>query len=685
MDLYKKLNLKPVKSEPEVWISRLAILEQINPHPVFIRDIPLSRGLNIIWAEDSEDDNPSFEITGHSAGKTTFCRLMRYVLGEKTFGTRTNMELIQKSLPNGYVAAELQLKGQKCSVLRPIGKGRNSYFKFDLTVEELLQDRSQPTYLETYAKDIGLEKLLDNLETGGIVRTGESIEWERILAWCTRDQEARFQNIYEWRSHRSESDTPAFRFPKAGPLFVMRTTLGLFLPDELKGEEELAELLQHQEKLEKEIENLKREPQFRINLYDTELRRRLRNILLEYPDIETLPLDSGNLLPDMNRLTMTANDKIKNQIEKLEKDQKVFQEEIDNIGATIRHLENRLNSLDNLFGLEQAAGQELDAGINKRQEVLKLFNDFIEQDCTLASIPYRNCQYVQDRYSILKFTEIQDANAMKQDKAKRTEARHLLGQQKQQICDKIDSLRKQRQNFQIKRDTLLTEIRGKREELRDLKQAREEVEAWTKKRDQAGEYKKLDECRKKLEETTDEIKTLEQQLSKLLKEHDENRNLLATIFSGAVLSVLSSGTYDGQVSLNNRELAFSITHGAAMSGEAVETLSVLLSDIASLIYNTVSANAHLPGFLLHDSPREADLGISLYSSFIRFVASLQQHFGKSDNCPFQYILTTTTAPPKELQRDYFVKLRLNAAQPSGLLLKRNIATISDDSGTNLFS
>jgi hypothetical protein len=134
-----------------------------------------------------------------------------------------------------------------------------------------------------------------------------------------------------------------------------------------------------------------------------------------------------------------------------------------------------------------------------------------------------------------------------------------------------------------------------------------------------------------------------------------------------------SDSYDGTVSLDNRELAFRITHGPAMSGEAVETLSVLLTDVASLVYHTVSDVAHLPGFLVHDSPREADLGIRIYRSFIRFAASLQAHFGQPERCPFQYILTTTTAPPEELRGPEFVKLPLNASIPSELLLRWNVA------------
>ena len=110
-DIYKALSLKVAdsKAEPAVWVSRLAIYEELKPEPKLIRNIPLQRGLNIIWAEESEDDDPTVDITGHSAGKTTFCRLLRYVLGETTFGRKSNVRMIKGCLPHGYVAAELRV------------------------------------------------------------------------------------------------------------------------------------------------------------------------------------------------------------------------------------------------------------------------------------------------------------------------------------------------------------------------------------------------------------------------------------------------------------------------------------------------------------------------------------------------------------------------------------------------
>lgn len=379
MDLYERLRLEPVRTEPDVWVRRLVVYGQISPEPKIIREVRLTKGLNIIWAEDPEDDIPVAEITGHSAGKTTFCRLLRYVLGEKTYGTRANMELITKAFPEGYVAAELFVRQRQWAVIRPIGNHRNSYVKADATIEELLDDRSNPAYQENYPEKIGLDALLDDLETGTVLRTGDRIKWGHLLAWCTRDQEARFQNIHEWRSFRSESDWPNFRFPKADPLFVMRTVLGLFLPDELRGEERLAKLLQEQEVLEKTLEEQKREPQFRVNLCDAQLRQRLHAVLPDETEIDLLPLHSGSLLPDLQKLGEKAVMKIEAEIQFLEDERVKLQDEIDVVGGKIRHYEGRLTTLDRLFSVDTASERELAEGLRQRQKELYNTPGFLDQ------------------------------------------------------------------------------------------------------------------------------------------------------------------------------------------------------------------------------------------------------------------------------------------------------------------
>ena len=685
MDIYKELKLNPVQTDPDVWVSRLVIFEQITPEPVIIRDIALTRGLNIVWAEETEDDDPAADISGHSAGKTTFCRFMRYVLGEKTFGTKANMELIRKAFPNGYVAAEIHVSGKKWAVRRPFGSGRMSYLKENATIEEFLQQHTGAVSQDDYHRKLGLESLLDEIETASVVRTGETIEWGHILAWCTRDQEARFQNIHDWRSPRSESDAPTFRFSKDGPLFVMRAILGLFLPDELKSEKKLAGLHRQKDDLIQQLEKKKREPQFRVKLHDEQLRQRLRTIFPNEKDLDTRPFYSEDLLlKDLNRLTDRAVSQAEKAMEEPGKEYIKLQEEIDDLGAKIRQQESRIEMMDKTFGVGTAATEELDEGLS-RQKYRELLDEFGDKWCQLAGILYRNCEHIQSRQQVLQITQLQDKRAMEQAKAKQKKELEKIEQEKKGVRKIVNGLKIERQKVLAKRDAHLVMIQKNQEEAHDLKRIREELKIWTEKITQPVGYEELNNIEKKLKATEVEIIKLENELSELLRQHDKNRELLRSIFSGSVCSVLPSGNYNGKVSLENRELAFSITHGPVMSGEAVETLSVLLSDIAALVYNTVSDKARLPGFLLHDSPREADLGGRIYRSFIRFVASLQKHFGKLDKCPFQYILTTTTPPPRELQNEKFVKLPLNASESSGMLLGRNIATvITQDDNPGLF-
>ena len=42
MNLYEEVNVKVVRSEPDVWVSRMVILERVTPSPTVIRDIALS-------------------------------------------------------------------------------------------------------------------------------------------------------------------------------------------------------------------------------------------------------------------------------------------------------------------------------------------------------------------------------------------------------------------------------------------------------------------------------------------------------------------------------------------------------------------------------------------------------------------------------------------------------------------
>ena len=96
-----------------VWVKKLVLYESIDPIDE-IRQISSRPGLNIIQGEADESDE-AFQ-SGHGIGKTTVCRLIRYCLGEKSFGQKHVVEEVKHCFPDAYVGAVIELDG--CGVGR---------------------------------------------------------------------------------------------------------------------------------------------------------------------------------------------------------------------------------------------------------------------------------------------------------------------------------------------------------------------------------------------------------------------------------------------------------------------------------------------------------------------------------------------------------------------------------------
>lgn len=676
MDFFDALAREVTNPHPGVWISRMVLYSKILPEPEDIQDIRFQRGFNIIWAEESEDDGPEREITGHSAGKTTCCRLIRYLLGENFPPHNKNIRQIREVFPQGYVAGELHIRNDledritQWAVIRPIGKNRNSYILENANIETLIKNRTNQVTQETYSRKLGLDDLMNRMGTGTIVRTDEPIQWGHLLSWCTRDQENRFQNIHEWRSPRSEHGAPSFKFPKDGPLFVMRAALGLFLPDELKGEEDLAILYKKKGDLEKKLEPLRQEPQFRMNFYkkaikdhiEKMLRKKIPNDLKHF---ESQPMVySDTLEAYVNEAIKKTEAELKSTSEKVEQ----LQDEMDGLGVEIRQVDHQLADLGVEFSKKSQISKELAAGVNLKKKEM----ESVLYDRCAAYICHNECSTFLKEFELVRFNDKIDDRFNKQ----KIKENHL----------EIDRLKDEQQRLEDLKSTVVeqhAEVKKERAKhallkqdyqriLTDLQNHWKNFVHWDQIVRGIVPHSDLNSVTDQIANYEKRILTEENRLSELIQSHDTNRSRLSGIFSHCVKSVLASGIYGGKCSLDKRDLSFHITHGPAMRGEAIETLSVLLTDISCMIFNAVSITSALPGFLLHDSPREADLGLGIYKSFIRFVEKLHTVFGGQAQCPFQYILTTTTSPPIELRGPERVKLRLDASSEKGLLLKKYI-------------
>jgi len=113
-------------TQPKVWVERLYLFESIDLAP--FREIPFKPGLNIIWAEETDDvDKMGKYQFGHGVGKTSLCRLMRYCLGEKFYAPRRLRDQIIAVYPKGYVAAKVWINGEAWAVAKPLGTRKKSY------------------------------------------------------------------------------------------------------------------------------------------------------------------------------------------------------------------------------------------------------------------------------------------------------------------------------------------------------------------------------------------------------------------------------------------------------------------------------------------------------------------------------------------------------------------------------
>jgi len=165
------------------------------------------------------------------------------------------------------------------------------------------------------------------------------------------------------------------------------------------------------------------------------------------------------------------------------------------------------------------------------------------------------------------------------------------------------------------------------------------------------------------------IEQLRNELRSLQESYNKQLKAISEIYDGLIKNVLSK-SYSGVLRMPKGELQFHIDEAAGLTGEAVETLALILADVATMICSCQGIGHH-PRFLLHDSPREADLDWHIYNRYLSSMWILTNKYGGQDKAPFQYIITTTSKPPKDLNRAICLRLE---AQPDTKMLFRRLLT-----------
>ena len=203
------LSFKPLTSrrDPAIWVQKLSVWSHWPPsNESKLRVIALHRGLNILWAE-SKDDPQEPRIGGHGAGKTTFCRFLRFILDERHPGTTEFRQDFRAVHPEGWVLAEVFVESEVWLVGKTLSeRGRAGVFAVrGGSLEQTFEAEPPIGGYEDYQKALEAATV-ERLEIRELSGSKRPVRWVHLLSWLARDQEAHYANLLAWRDPATEPE-----------------------------------------------------------------------------------------------------------------------------------------------------------------------------------------------------------------------------------------------------------------------------------------------------------------------------------------------------------------------------------------------------------------------------------------------------------------------------------------------
>jgi hypothetical protein len=649
-----RLGLKIGRPAPPIWISRLVVYESTSPLACII-DQPLHLGLNVVWGVDEIPPDAHVEpVPGHSVGKTTFCRFLRFCLGEDHCADEQTRKLIRAVFPGGYVCAEVHVSGQTWAVARPLGRATISYARMGCRVEDIFAEHPLPQNFAQYRAALSAAGLTDESPRPDL--PSERV-WGHFLAWCARDQEARYESLWNWRSPRSGSDSPAFDYPKAEAVRFIRTTAGILSTKEITIQRRLDDAVRDIETLGEKIKEQERLPDYWCKHYREELLR--------------LGVGQGTQGTQPGPLYDPTN-AAEGRLSSIGEEVKGLDKELADLDRKVSIAAARADEAEQLVGGFQAlkadstmSEDDRAAALTGMEALLQKIRDAANRPCAYGGIAIGNCRYAQDNL-ITVGSQLQKARrTAASEVAERDQQTASVSERTSAISKTVAALRKEHADLLAKRRNAEDKRKGLAKAAEDIRLAVAELNRW-------GQYFRKDSpdpdllsLRAKLTRAEEKVGKAKVDLRAERLAQETSLGGVRRIFNGLVQSILSQ-EYQGRVAIAEDDLEFQVSRGTRLAGEALQTLSILLADVTCMMLGAEGSTVH-PGFVVHDSPREADLGLHVYQNYLQFMGLLHEHLGGAGGAPFQYIVTTTTPPPKAVQDSEAMVLKLSIGK---LLLGR---------------
>ncbi len=597
----------PVKSKaspaslgrsPVFWIEEIRLLRTLSPKPrQEIRRIQLRRGMNIIWAPPLDGDDPDVRFSGHAAGKTSFCRLIRYLLGEAKCGSSFLYERLHARFPRGWVVARIWVDGKPWIVARPLTGRRRSLCNPSADIDAWLKDdprKSGSEDFEVFRVTLH-QATLEHLPVKSFGESGQSIRFLHLLAWLARDQECRLDGLLSWRHKDSQSANPPIS--SSDRRFLVRAVVGII-------DQEIRREMEHRVSLEEDLRKLPAEVGFRQRTVEEAVEELSPFLDETHPNLAD-PLFAAGIETELTRAE--------------ERDLKSLRPP----GA--------LTIDEQRLALDQAL-QELGAS---EHAVRTWENDPCGVDASLA---HKYCPFHVDTPDALP----RQGGLTRKNRLPEYERQSAVARERvQSLQENYEEALREDEGQRRDREEIRNHYRVIREHLQRAIAAQTTLDA-------------LLEMRTQLKA---EITASQERQESLQRRWDREASRFADLYRRTMQRLLGQGT-DAECRFTRETIKLRASCNGDLNSAAINTLITLGFDLTALLASVEGYGYH-PRFLIHDSPREADMDAHLYRRLFTHIQALEPEEGEAD---FQYIITSTEAPPAPLCREPWLRLRLDASK-----------------------
>ena len=650
------------RTEPVVWLRQLLLLRELKPgEDHIIRRISLRPGLNILWARPrTGGERPRLGeagVFGHASGKTTFCRLVRHVLGEPNFGNDDLRQRIRDKFRTGWVVGEVILGGTPWLVCRPMAVGPHPFAVRDAPVSKLFDEDLHREPLQAYLDELN-RLVMEPLPVATFATSPDPIEWPHLFQWLARDQECRFAGLTDFRHPSSNSDSPEMDVEDRH--FLFRAVLGLIETAEQEELERNKSLVADKQSAERKAPLLR----YQAKVAEERLRAQLPD---QHQDV-TGELFFNSVINTLQNeeLGVTARvqamqepQSLRDARNKLATTQASRRIAEARVAETAEQLEGLLLQLKTLRG--EATKEEMNAYWQRVQTGSKLCLEplvrAIAEGCPLAAgraVPEDSAQaplMIEEKAEALE--RVIEIRRKEQQKAESLVAQRTTEESQAQAAFGVAF-----DGFNRERETLIEQRGLWRNLTRQARQAKDDEAEATKLEASLAQLDK--DIRKSQERQTD----LREQQKKAISAFSET-------YDRVVKAVLGTEV-NASVQFFGRRIDPKVNHRGDLTSAAIETLKILAFDFAALISGVEGRGQH-PRILIHDGPREADMASDLYQKLFLLVRELELAFDNPRGPSFQYIVTTTEPPPEELNNaPWLIDPILDASTKDGRLLREDL-------------